>query len=144
MDLGDQRQHFVDVAQLVDLVERNDDRRVALEPAQDLVVLSPPASRLGDEHHHIGLLSHRLGRAVEDLVERVDALRLVARRIDEDELRVRPRQHALDAMARGLCPVGRDGQHLSQQLVEQRGLAGVRAPHQGHVTAAERRAVGNG
>ena len=32
MDLGDQRQHFVDVAQLVDLVKRNDDRRVALEP----------------------------------------------------------------------------------------------------------------
>ena len=79
MDLGDQRQHFVDVAQLVDLVERNDDRRVALEPAQDLLVLSPPAPGLGDEYHHIGLLSHRLGRAVEDLVERVDALGLIAR-----------------------------------------------------------------
>ena len=78
MDLGNQRQHFVDVAQLVDLVERDDDRGIALEPAQNLVILSPPASGLGDQHHHVGLLSHRLGRAVEDLVEWVDALGLIA------------------------------------------------------------------
>ena len=62
---------------------------------------------------------------------------LKPRRIDEHELRVRVGVDAMDAVARGLRLARGDADLLSDQVVEQRGLAHVGASNNGDESAAK-------
>src|SRR4029079_13567205 len=64
--------------------------------------------------------------------------RLVAGRVDEDELRALVGEDPLDAMARGLRLARRDRDVRADDLVEQRRLADVRAADDGDGAGAER------
>ncbi len=136
--LLDERQQFR-LGDQIDLVEDEHDRRLRLlEQAGDELVAVPRARR-GVEHQHDNV---DFPQGLDGGVHHPDVQSMQgpmdARRIDEHDLAVRIILHAQDAPARRLRLVGDDRDLGADEGVEQRGLAGVGPPDQGHVTGLHR------
>ena len=87
---------------------------------EDIILARPHFfRRIDDEENGIDFLERPLGSLHHVLAELM--LRLVdARRVEEDNLRLGPRQNAEDAVARRLRLVTHDGDLLPNQAVDQR------------------------
>ena len=77
------------------------------------------------------------GRRVVEPLPHQGARLVDARRVDEDDLRLGPVQHAADLVAGRLRLVRDDRDLLAEDLVEQRRLAHVGAADEGHEPGAE-------
>ena len=130
------RQDVAAALHRVELVGDQDHRLALGHQLQRLGVVRPELAGLDHEQHDVDVRQHRHDGLVQRLVERRRVLGLVAGRVDEHELRRALAAHAGDAVARGLRLVGRDADLLADQRVQQRGLAHVRAPDDGHEAAA--------
>ncbi|MCY1547431.1 hypothetical protein D9M68_834940 [compost metagenome] len=89
-------------------------------------------------HHHVHVGQGLRDHAVHHAVHRAAMTRLEPGRVDEDELLVLARQHAMNAVARGLRLARHDGNLGADQGVGQRGLAHVGTAHDGNEAGTER------
>ena len=127
VELFDERQQPLLREDFVGLVEHQDDRTILLHQlVEHALVLVGPAQRLDDEHIHVRILQRRERGAVHVTVHRAPRAGVQARRVDEDHLRVGPRQDAEDAMARRLRLRADDADLATEQRIQQRRLADVR------------------
>ena len=129
--VGEQWEELRFILALVDLVDCQHDRPVFRQQIDDAFVACVEVIGVHDEDHHINLGQRLLDAAIHRSVERVGVLRLETRRIDEDELRVRPRQNAHDAMTCRLCLARDDTDLFANQAVEQRRFSNVWATDDG-------------
>ena len=116
----------------VELVDDEDDRLARRLQALEDVVLARAhlLGRIDDEEDGVDFLQSALCRLDHVLAELV--LWLVdARRVEEDDLGIRLRQDAEDAVLRGLRLIAHDGDLLADQRVDERRLADVRAADDG-------------
>lgn len=118
----------------VNLVDREDDRLLrAAQQARDLFICRRQAGAAVDEeqddvgllHGQLCLLAHRL----EDVVALIE---LDAAGVDHREVLVEPLRVEIDAVARDARHVVDDGDALLADLIEERGLADVRAADNRH------------
>ena len=114
----------------VDLVDDHDrvGRREAGHPA---VAGAERGGGVEHEAHDVDVAQAGAGGAVEPFAERRPRL-VDARRVDEHDLGVGPVEHAHDAVPRRLRLVGDDRHLLAEDAVEQRRLADVGPPREGH------------
>ncbi|KAG1166445.1 hypothetical protein G6F62_015093 [Rhizopus arrhizus] len=89
-------------------------------------------------HHHVDIGQRLRHDAVHHAVHRAAMARLETRGIDKHELLVLARQHAMDAMARGLRLARHDGDLGTDQGVRQRGLAHIGAANDGNEAGTKR------
>ena len=114
------------LAQQVDLVERQDDRRRdVLEHAEEKSVPPPTASEASTTSPTTSTWRIASTRRVDHPHVQAMQRPVDARRVDEHELRRPAGLDAEDAPARGLRLVRHDRDLAADQRVEQRGLAGV-------------------
>ena len=112
----------------VALVDQRKQRRLhAREALQDaLVPLAHALLRVGYEQHGLHVAQRLRGDLLHVFAQAVFR-RGHAGRIQKYDLAALAREHAEDAVARGLRPVGHDGDLLPHKTVEQRALACVGA-----------------
>ena len=90
--------------------------------------------RLDHEKHDVDRLEAALHAAVHRAIERIHMLVLEARRIDENQLAAAGRQNPRDAVPGRLGAAGSDADLLSDDMVEQGGLADIRPAHDGDIS----------
>jgi hypothetical protein len=126
-ELGGERQQFVLLRNLVDLVDDHDRFASGITDALEHgFVFFTEAQRLHHEHHEIRVRERGRGGAVHRAVERAPLAEVQSGSIHECELDPRAVEHAEHAMPRGLRPRGHDRELLAHQGIEQ-----GRLPHVG-------------
>jgi hypothetical protein len=137
-DLGNEGEEIITILHLVDL---RDDQNRALrvgQQRQQLGVAFRPLAGLDHMHHHVDVGQGLRHDAVHHAVHGAAMARLETGGINEDELLVFARQHAMDAMARGLRLARHDGDLGTDQGVGQRGLAHIGAANDGNKAGTKR------
>ncbi|MNF83456.1 hypothetical protein D3C84_657810 [compost metagenome] len=134
---GQMRDQVALLVHAVGLVHREQHRALhVLHALQHQLVLFGPAVAVDHEDHHIHILQGRRGAAVHVAVQRLVALLVQAGGVDVDRLHVALGLDAEHVVAGGLRLARGDRQFLPEDVVEQRGLAHVRAADDGDVAAA--------
>src|SRR5438445_4754482 len=137
-DLLQKGQQLLLVLLRIDLVDRKQARTTAIGQyfAYELIFVSP-APGFDQLHTHIGLRDRTARSAVELAIDRACAACMQARRIEQQDLPGLACDDAEYAVPRGLRLRPDDGEARTDQRVDQRGLADVRAAHDRDGAAAE-------
>ncbi len=117
----------------VHLVDREEGRLAgALEDAGDLLVVRREAGLAVDEEHdRVGLLGGHERLVADRRLELVDAARLDAAGVDEQEVDAVPVRVVVAAVAGDAARLVHDGVGLLGDAVDERGLADVRSADDG-------------
>src|SRR5690606_5469529 len=137
-DPGDERIELIAALERVDLADHQDGPARLGQQRQQLGIAVGPLARLDHMHHHVHLGQRLRDHAVHHAVHGAAMTRLEARRVDEHELLVLPRQHAMDAMPRGLRFARHDGDLRADQGVGERRLADIGTADHGNEAGPER------
>ena len=133
----DERQQLALVDHHVHFIDDQNHRHIRRQHLQHLLVALVIVPRFEYEQHHIHV-AHAVGHhAVHAAIERIHVLGLETGRVHEYKLALFIGQNAGDAVARGLCLARGNADFLPDQMIEQRGLAHVRASYDGDEAAVK-------
>src|SRR5690606_6372707 len=137
-DPGHKGKQLVAPLQRVDLADHQDGAAGIRQQRQQLGVAVGPLAGFDHMHDHVHFGQRLRHDPVHHAIHGAAMAGLKARRVDEHELLVLARQHAVDAMPRGLRLARHNGNFRPDQGVGQGGFAHVGAPDHGDEPGSER------